>query len=496
MERMTVPSLDFPHSAFGVVAQVYSMRSNTSWGMGGFTEIATVGEWLADQGGSVLGLSPLGEPIPTAPREPSPYSTSTRWTLDPTLIDVMALGSGDDYALAELDDAGRSLNDTPLIDRDRTWALKRRALEHLWESAGRPTPSVDDATARAATYNALAEHFGAGWPQWPDQHHDVQSGLDHARRELSGRIDLWAWIAQQAELQFASLRSRLNERGVRLMGDLPLGFARGGADDWLQQPVLAEGVSIGAPPDEFNPAGQDWGLPAFDPERWRTAGYASFIEMLQSIFRRFDGLRIDHIMGLFRCWWIGAGSGPADGSYVRHHDDDLFRLVIDEAVAAGAFVVGEDLGTVEQSVRDEMRIEGVAGTRVALFEDVAPEEWPLCSLGTLSTHDLPTVRSALDFTDPRPDDRLNEALRRFAALEGSATTDELVLALHRRLGAAGSGLVMATLEDVAGSGRRVNLPGTTTQYPNWKIPLPLLVDALSDDDRAGSVLNALSDGRR
>jgi 4-alpha-glucanotransferase len=497
-DSLTAPA--FPDGEFGVVAQVFSMRSERSWGVGGFAEIAQIGHWLAEHGGTVLGLSPLGDPVPSFPREPSPYSTSTRRSLDPLLIDVMALaGDERDPVLAELDLAGRALNTTALIDRDAAWALKLAALEHVWKRSDRRAPDdvaselVAGELREVAAFNALSERFGTPWNKWPATAADPVSGVALAGEELPDRVAFWSWVATVAESQLGVARRQLNKVGVKIMGDLPVGCSPLGADAWLDQAIVVPGMSLGAPPDEFNPDGQSWGLPALDPERWADQGFRSFVSISAANFARFDGLRIDHIMGLFRGWQIPDGADAAAGIYVEAPWSDLAAIVVAESQRAGSFVVGEDLGTVDLRTRGAMAERGIAGTKVALF-DRDPERWPADSLGTITTHDLPTVRSAFG-DDPRSDERLRASLLEFSGLPGGSAVDEIVISLHQRLGASGSGLVMATLEDIAGSARRVNLPGTTVEYPNWLIPLPCTLEELNRDHRAAAVLDALGSGR-
>lgn len=256
------------------------------------------------------------------------------------------------------------------------------------------------------------------------------------------------------------------------------------------------GWSIGAPPDPIGPHGQDWGLPPYDPHQLRAVGYEPFLATLRANFARWDVLRIDHVMGLFRLFWIPQGADPAHGTYVRFHGHELVDLVVSEAVRAGRAVVGEDLGTVEENVRETLADRRIFGTKVAWFEHDAPEHWALASLGTLTTHDLPTVAGALSETDPTADRSMIDAMHSFAQRGYDDDHDDVAVAAHQRLGGASSELVLATLEDLVGSRLRVNLPGTVDQYPNWRLPLHTGVDELDDHPLAGRIADALGEHRR
>jgi 4-alpha-glucanotransferase len=217
--------------------------------------------------------------------------------------------------------------------------------------------------------------------------------------------------------------------------------------------------------------------------------------MLRSTLRRYGGLRVDHVMGLFRLFWIPEGGGPDDGTYVRYPEAELLDVVVEEVNDAGAFLVGEDLGTVETHVREAMAARGIGSMKVALFETVPPWDWPQRSLAMLTTHDLPTTRGLLDHRDPRWDERLAAAVRRFADLWDAEPRD-IAVAAHRALGASRSDLAIATLEDLAWSAERVNLPGTVDEYPNWRVPLPVTVRELAASAHAAEIVEAISgDGR-
>jgi 4-alpha-glucanotransferase len=252
-------------------------------------------------------------------------------------------------------------------------------------------------------------------------------------------------------------------------------------------------MSVGAPPDSFNRLGQDWGLPPFDPWKLRGAGYEPFASMVRANLRHAAGLRVDHVMGLFRLYWIPAGADPRRGAYVRYPWDDLLGILALESERAGAFVVGEDLGTVEPFVRDELARRNVLACRVLWFEERGPASFPAHSVASISTHDLPTVAglwTGADLSAQRrlglePDGATVEAirsrLRDLLGLPDDAPLEQVILATHRLLAEAPSVVVTASLEDALGVEERPNMPGTTDAWPNWSLALPVpLETALSD----------------
>jgi 4-alpha-glucanotransferase len=252
---------------------------------------------------------------------------------------------------------------------------------------------------------------------------------------------------------------------------------------------MAEGVSVGAPPDPFNLSGQDWGLHPFVPWRLRQAGYQPFIEAIRSTLAHHGGLRIDHVMGLLRLWWIPQGHSPADGGYVHYPVHDLLEIVALESARFQAVVVGEDLGTVAPGLREEMEARGILSYRLLWFEEESPQAWPVTALAAVSTHDLPTVAglwTGADLADQRANgldadaastERLRDHLAEVTGLPAGAGVPDVIDAAYRALAQAPSRLLAATLEDAAGVELRPNLPGTVRQQ-NWSVPLPLTLEEL------------------
>ena len=291
----------------------------------------------------------------------------------------------------------RALNAERRIDRDEVFRLKSATLERIWATVSRrPLPELDafiadqgDGLLEFATFCALAEQHRSGWHGWPSElrHPSSPAVRDATRkRAVADRIRYHQWLQFQIDRQLARA-----SRTLPVMQDLPIGFDADGADAWAFQDVLAEGISVGAPPDEFNTKGQNWGLPPFVPGRLRDAGYQPFIDTIRGCVRHSGGLRIDHVMGLFRLFWIPNGMEPREGAYVRSHARDLLAIVAIESQRARAVIVGEDLGTVEEDTRAELTRRKVLSYRLLWFEKGSPKTYPEQALAAVTTHDLPTI---------------------------------------------------------------------------------------------------------
>jgi 4-alpha-glucanotransferase len=508
------PRCHLPDSlrAWGWAVQLYAARSRQSWGIGDLGDLRRLAAWSASLGAGVLLTSPLGAPNPDPDPDPSPYYPSSRRFRDPLTLRVEAMAGYSDVAaeLERLAAEARRLNPSRQIDRARVGDLKRRAFDQIWRAAGRGA-TADPAFARYraemgpalrqwATYAALAERHGAAWGRWPVELQDPGSAaVARFAAEAAERVALHEWLQWQLDEQLAAAAAPLP-----LIGDLPVGFHPDGFDAWSWQGLLADGARIGAPPDRFNPAGQDWALPPFVPHRLRAAAYAPIIETLRAAMRHAGGLRIDHVLGLFRLWWIPRGGDPSRGAYVRYHGDELAAILAIESRRAGAIVIGEDLGTVQPGVRRALAARSILSTRLVLFERRAPHRYPRRTHAAVTTHDLPTVAgcwSGADLADQvaaglSPDRAGLEALRRrlagVAGLGRHTAVEAVVLALHRSLATAPSALVTATLEDALRVERRPNLPGTTrSQRANWSEALPAALEELEADPFVRELAEAL-----
>lgn len=493
--------------SWGFSVQLPQTRSFGSWGHGDLADLAELARWADGHGASVLAHNPLGASIPVPHQQPSPYYASSRRFLSPLYLRLEDLPGaellGDELTRSAA--AGRSLNDDSFVDRDAVWALKSRALRDVWAQvrdsdevrALLVTAATDDALVHHARFCALAERHGGGWSKFPVEcRHPSSAGTSAAAAEMADDVDRWIWTQVMTEAQLAAASAS----GASLMADLPVGFDPDGSDAWVDQDLLALGCSIGAPPDDLGPLGQDWGLPPYVPWKLRAAGYRPWIDTLRRSVAHAGLLRIDHVMGLFRLYLIPPGHDALDGAYVYSYGAELLDLACMEAARAGASLVGEDLGTVEPQVQSAMAERGVYGYQVGWFTDAAPSDWPANKIAMLSTHDLPTIagmwtgadpaaRRAAGLPDqPEADALLRHRLKRLASIGGLADPDsvpnglagahEVSLAAHRAIATAPSPLVIATLEDAVCQISRPNLPGTVDEHPNWRVALPSRIDDL------------------
>jgi 4-alpha-glucanotransferase len=466
--------------------------------------------------------------------QPSPYTPSSRRFANPLALrieDIDAYRRADPDTRAEVD-ALRVSATTGRIDHDLVWVSKRDALELLWRAEGRPSPFDDPSASKGlrdwATYCALAERHGGRWSRWPEPLRDVAGpAVASARRELAPRLAFHAWVQQRCAEQLTAVRAAAHEAGMSLgvLHDLAVGVDADGADAWALADVLASGVSVGAPPDNFTPRGQDWGLPPWRPDRLAATGYAALRDMLRAVLAHADGLRIDHVAGLWRLWWIPPGDSPDRGTYVHYDADTMLAVLALEAHRAAATVVGEDLGTVEPEVTEALAGNEMLGCAVAWFTRdesapgeplLPPAEWPSRAAASLSTHDLPTaagflrgehvqVRADLGLLDDVVAEQAKADKERVEWLtllrsegllpdvdHGAPEPDEtaIIAAMHRFLASTPSRLKLISPYDVIAETRQPNLPGTVDEYPNWRLPLPVTLEQLKADPRVADITAA------
>jgi 4-alpha-glucanotransferase len=513
------PALPAVPRSWGWMLQLYALHSARSWGVGDLGDLREFAAWTgAEHGADAVLLNPLHAPTPVPPVQPSPYTPSSRLFGTPLALritDLDAYARADAATRAEVDALRPETGDR--IAHDRVWAAKRSALEALWRSEGRPAPRVDADLAEFATFCALAERHGGRWSRWPE----------HLRRPLvedGPRTAFHAWVQVQVQAQLAAARDAARAAGVRIVHDLAVGCDPEGADGWAMQDVLALGVRVGAPPDAFSQQGQDWGLPPWRPDRLDATGYADYRDLLRALLRQADGLRIDHVAGLWRLWWVPPGESADRGTYVHYDADVMLAVLTLEAHRAGALLVGEDLGTVEPEVTRGLAERNVLGSAVLWFtrDEAAPGEpllrpadWPEEAVATISTHDLPTaagflraehvrVRADLGLLDDVAAEEERAAgeraemvdlLRAEGLVDADADEGELLVAMHALLARTRSRLALVSPYDVVGETRQPNLPGTVDEYPNWRLPLPVSLEELRDDARVRAVVSAMRDAR-
>lgn len=502
-----------PRRGWGWAVQVYAARSRESWGIGDLADVRRLARWAGSAGARMLLLSPLGADTPAPPLEPSPYYPSSRRFRNPLHLRVEEVPGADGLGpeLDRLGSEGRALNRDRNLDRDAVWSLKESALSRIWAaSPARATTMEAFRTWRSlrgaaleefATFCTIAETHGRGWRNWPAElRRPGAPAVERFAAEHADRIGFHAWLQWLLDRQLEAASESLT-----LMQDLPIGVEPGGADAWAWQDLLAEGVGVGAPPDDFNPDGQDWGIPPFIPWRLRAAGYAPFVETLRALLAHGSWARIDHVMGLFRLFWIPKEVSSAEGGYVRYPSEDLLGILALEADRAGAVIVGEDLGTVEEGVREELASRNILSYRLLWFEDAPPQSWPESGMAAVTTHDLPTVAGIWSGAELEaqhsvgidPDQEALGALRaRLEAVVGSGSevgAEEAIEAVYRRLGHARCRLLSATLDDAMAVEERPNMPGVAS-WPNWRIALPRPIETLENAALPSGIAEALSAG--
>ncbi|MGH8697067.1 MAG: 4-alpha-glucanotransferase, partial [Burkholderiales bacterium] len=556
------PVLDGDGRVWGAAVQLYAVRSERNWGIGDFTDLGTIVEQWGGRGASIVGVNPLHALFPHNPGHASPYSPSSRLFLNALYLDVEAV---EDFRECEEVRAAvrsaafrarlKALREAELVDYAGVAEAKAEALGPLYAHFRARHLAADTARARAfrefqsgageqlrrhALFEALQERFHRaapsiwGWPVWPEAfRHPASTAVAEFAAAHAERVEFFEYLQWQASRQLAGVGRRAVELGlgVGLYVDLAVSIDRGGAEAWANRDLYATAVSVGAPPDDFNQRGQNWGLPPFVPDRLREAAYDPFIATLRANMRHAGALRIDHAMGLMRLFWVPPHTEATDGAYVHYPFDDLLGILALESHRNRCLVIGEDLGTVPDAVRRAFAEFGVLSCRVLLFERTAagdfkpPADYAAHALVSASTHDLPTLagwwegrdaelrhelgllsaeeaRRVLAVERPQDRARLLRALEREQLLPQGATvspvpapkmTPELVRAVHAYLARSPAQVLVVQLEDVLGAHDQVNLPATTgEQYPNWRRKLGLALERWPEDDRFVELANALA----
>jgi 4-alpha-glucanotransferase len=513
-----------PTRAWGWMAQLYALRSAGSWGMGDYADLATLVADAGGRGAALLLVNPLHACAPTHPMENSPYYPASRRFSSPLYLRPERLAEyavADERTRARVDELSRTVRRPHLLDRDGVWTTKRAALEALFDFRVERAGAEHSAGLRDfATWCALAEAHGPDWREWPQPLHDPRGlAVERARAELAGRVAFHEWLQHCCADQLADAQLAAVDAGMEIgiVHDIAVGVDPGGADAWAMQADLATDVTVGAPPDDFNQLGQDWQVPPWRPDRLPETGYAPVRDMVRAVLARGGGLRLDHVMGLWRLWWVPAGLSPVQGTYVAYDGDAMLGIVALEAERAGGLLVGEDLGTVEPAVQEALAERGVLGSAVLWFERDEPDgaapqnaaadeqapvfrppaAWRADVVATVTTHDLPTARGYLAGEHVRVRgelgvlgrplaeetaawrrelDALRALLQDAGLIEPGLPFDEGHLAdvarvLHALLCRSPARIVLAGLADAVGDLRQPNMPGTIDEYPNWRLPV-------------------------
>ena len=522
-ERLHPPALASSERLWGLMAQIYSVRSRRSWGIGDLADLADLAAWSGHElRADFVLVNPLHSAAPLVPMTPSPYLPATRRFPNPIYLRIedipeFAYLSGTERkAVRRLGKPLRKLT-AELLDRDAVWEAKSAALDIVRRVPLTPgRQALYDAYVERegmglidfATWCALAEEHGTDWQQWPEAlRHPSAPEITAWRADHADRIERHLWMQWLLDEQMERTQEAAVEVGMRagVIHDLAVGVAGEGADAWALQDVLASGVTVGCPPDMYNQLGQDWAQPPWRPDALADAAYLPYRDMLRTLLRHSGGIRIDHILGLFRQWWIPERAPAAEGAYVAFDHEALIGILALEAHRAGALVIGEDLGTVEPRVADFLHERGILGTSILWFERWAggalkpPEQWRSDVLASVSVHDLPPTAGYLAGEHVRIRAELgllSRAVEEERAADSAATRewldlardrgwlgsdesdiDACVTALHRIVASSPARMVGIAVPDLVGDVRAQNQPGTDQEYPNWRVPLT---------DRSGS----------
>ena len=540
---LSLPLLESSRRVWGVNAQLYSTRSASSWGIGDAADLADLAAVCADKGADFLLINPVHASQPVSPLETSPYLPVSRRWLNPIYIrpesieEYASLPQASRVTIEQLRDETRQFAiREDLIDRDRSWEAKRKALEiifdaprsyHRQSQLDRFIERGGSELSNYALWCALVEREGTiELPE--DLARSSAPRVELERLELADRVDFYQWCQWIAAEQLEHAQHVAREVGMEIgiMADLAVGVHPYGSEKWSRPELFASGMSVGAPPDVYSQQGQNWSQPPWSPRSLADSGYLPLRDMVRAALANAGAVRIDHILGMFRLWWIPEGRAATEGTYVYYDHEAMMGVILLEAQRAGAIVIGEDLGVVEPWVRDYLRERGVLGTSVVWFEKegggwpLRPEHYRDRALAAVNIHDLPptlgyirgiqtTLRSELglltdDIETVRAGDRLEleqmrQRLHEYGCIDGAEPSErEIVEGLYRYVAKTPSKLVVASLVDAVGDVRPQNMPGTGgDQYPNWCVPLcdsdgeEVAIEDLPTDDRLTSLFALL-----
>ncbi|MCA4823522.1 MAG: 4-alpha-glucanotransferase [Serratia rubidaea] len=547
---------------WGACVQLYTLRSDSNWGIGDFGDLRRMVTEVGERGGAFVGLNPIHALYPADPNSASPYSPSSRRWLNVVYIDVNAV---EDFQLSAAAQrwwrqaATRkqlaAARDSEWVDYAAVTALKLTALRLAFSQF--QTRAADDPQRQAlrlfvaeggdslyqqAVFDALHAHLCAqdptlwGWPVWPSAYRQSNGEATAAFcRDNQEEVAFYLWLQWLAAAQFADCFAccRQQQMPIGLYRDLAVGVAQGGAETWCDRELYCLQASVGAPPDILGPLGQNWGLPPMDPHVMAARGYQPFIDLLRANMADCGALRIDHVMALLRLWWIPAGATADQGAYVKYPLDDLLAVLALESQRQRCMVIGEDLGTVPVEIVGKLRDSGVYSYKVLYFERDdenrfrAPQAYPVQAMATVTTHDLPTLRGYWQGDDLRlgaslglyPDagvlaglyaDRerakqgLLDGLHHYGCVPQKvggkaarlAMSPLLNRGLQRYVADSASALLGLQPEDWLDMAAPVNVPGTSTEYPNWRRKLSQTLETMFADRRIALLLKDVDRRRR
>ena len=545
---------------WGACVQLYTLRSEKNWGIGDFGDLKAMLPEVAKRGGAFIGLNPIHALYPANPESASPYSPSSRRWMNVIYIDVNAVEDfrlSDEaqawWKLPATQQKLKAARDVELVDYTAVTELKMTALRMAWKRFAKrhdePMAAfryfVDkegESLYWQAAFDALHAHqvkedkLRWGWPAWPKAYQNIESPEVHAFcQQHADEVDFYLWLQWLAYTQFAECweTSQRDAMPIGLYRDLAVGVAEGGAETWCDRELYCLKASVGAPPDILGPLGQNWGLPPMDPHIIAARAYEPFIELLRANMKNCGALRIDHVMSVLRLWWIPYGETADHGAYVQYPVDALLSILALESKRHRCMVIGEDLGTVPVEIVGKLRKSGVYSYKVLYFENDsektfrAPKAYPEQSMAVATTHDLPTLRGYWESGDltlgnalglyPDADvlrglyqDRelakqgLLDALHKYGALPKRAghkaslmsMTSTLSRGMQRYIADSNSALLGLQPEDWLQMSAPVNIPGTSTEYPNWRRKLTTTLEAMFADESVNKLIKDLDKRRK
>ncbi|MGQ4696544.1 4-alpha-glucanotransferase [Enterobacter asburiae] len=545
---------------WGACVQLYTLRSDSNWGIGDFGDLKKMLVDVGERGGAFIGLNPIHALYPANPESASPYSPSSRRWLNVIYIDVNAL---DDFKnskeaqawwkLSTTQQALKQARDADWVDYSTVTALKMAALRLAWKGFSQRDDEQMAAFRQFVTqegeslywqaafdalhaYQVKEDEMRWGWPVWPEAYQSVDTPEVKAFCEkYADEVDFYLWLQWLAYSQFAACWqvSQGYKMPIGLYRDLAVGVAEGGAETWCDRELYCLKASVGAPPDILGPLGQNWGLPPMDPHVMAARAYEPFIDLLRANMQNCGALRIDHVMSVLRLWWIPYGETADHGAYVQYPVDDLLSILALESKRHQCMVIGEDLGTVPVEIVSKLRDSGVYSYKVLYFENDhektfrAPKAYPEQSMAVATTHDLPTLRGYWESGDLTlgktlglyPDEEvlrelyqdrelskqgLLDALHKQGCLPKRAghkaslmsMTATLNRGLQRYIADSNSALLGLQPEDWIDMAEPVNIPGTSYQYKNWRRKLSTTLEKMFADDGVNKLIKDLDKRRK
>ncbi|MDM7860604.1 4-alpha-glucanotransferase [Alteromonas sp. ASW11-36] len=548
---------------WGLSVQLYCLRSESNWGIGDFSDLAFLVEKSAQRGADFIGLNPIHALYPSNPDACSPYGPSSRRWLNYLYVDVTRIeGYNDDSVQALINNTGfqQQLNHVrqiDYIDYEAVASLKLAALSRVFDVFNAKYLTKNTKVNKAfksfvadggeslevlATFDAMTEHLKSegkeswGWPVFPSKYADFSSSdVAKFKKKYANRIKFYMFLQWQASLQFDAASQKASDLGmtIGLYRDLAVGVSEGSAEIWGNKDLYCTGASVGAPPDILGPLGQNWGLPPMDPEKLYAQAYQPIIDLFASNMHASGALRIDHAMALLRLWWIKKGDHAKEGGYVYYPVDDLLAILALESQRNQSLVIGEDLGTVPEEIRSKLAENGIYSYRVFFFEQAedggffSPSHYPIQSMSTLTTHDMPTLIGYWhcydlelgkevglyqdeDVLATLYNDRHENKQQILDTLHGHLSVDESVgrdvnhtpmtqnlnYGMQAHMASGSSALLSLQLEDWLQMDKPVNIPGTFNEYPNWKRKLSRSLSTIFDDPNIMSLAQRIDNARK